>query len=75
MTTGLHVIRAVYCNGCDASVGWFYEFAFEEDQKYKEGHYILEMNLIEETLSSFDDSASVSEVRSPVRVESSGSEY
>jgi len=29
-------------SGCDALVGWKYEEAFEESQKYKEGRFILE---------------------------------
>ena len=39
MTTGLHTIRVLYCVDCNESVGWKYEMAFEEDQKYKEGRY------------------------------------
>ena len=47
LTTGLHTIRAVFCCDCLENLGWYYETAFEQDQKYKEGHYILEENLIE----------------------------
>eukprot|EP00435_Cladocopium_sp_Y103_P021603 s1980_g5.t1 len=35
MTTGLHVIRCLFCVICQERVGWKYEVAFEEDQKYK----------------------------------------
>lgn len=27
-------------------IGWYYEKCFEESQRYKEGHYILERNLL-----------------------------
>lgn len=32
----------VYCNRCMTIIGWKYERAFEESQKYKEGKVILE---------------------------------
>ncbi len=32
----------VFCSDCQAYVGWKYEEAFEESQKYKEGKFILE---------------------------------
>eukprot|EP00400_MALV-I_sp_L67-5_P000872 gene872-785_t len=47
MTTGLHTIRIIYCLDCHENVGWKYEVAFEDDQKYKEGRYILEEGLLE----------------------------
>jgi hypothetical protein len=47
MTTGAHVIRVVYCSGCLENLGWYYETAFEDNQIYKEGKYILEESLIE----------------------------
>ncbi len=37
LITGLHVVADVYCNACHAIVGWKYEEAFEESQKYKVG--------------------------------------
>eukprot|EP00382_Lankesteria_abbotti_P004798 CAMPEP_0113847088 /NCGR_PEP_ID=MMETSP0372-20130328/1671_1 /TAXON_ID=340204 /ORGANISM="Lankesteria abbotti" /LENGTH=113 /DNA_ID=CAMNT_0000816309 /DNA_START=102 /DNA_END=444 /DNA_ORIENTATION=+ /assembly_acc=CAM_ASM_000359 len=46
MTTGLHVIRDIYCNECSANLGWKYVEAFEDIQKYKKGRYILEKALI-----------------------------
>ena len=42
LITGLHSVCDLYCVGCGALVGWKYERAFEESQKYKEGKYILE---------------------------------
>jgi len=42
LTTGLHSVSDLHCLRCEESVGWFYEFAHNESQKYKEGKYILE---------------------------------
>ncbi|KAJ3367974.1 Protein yippee-like 5 [Allomyces arbusculus] len=46
MTTGLHTVRDIRCIHCGAVVGWKYEYAYEESQKYKVGKYILEKNLL-----------------------------
>ncbi|OQV18458.1 putative Protein yippee [Hypsibius exemplaris] len=48
MITGRHKVRDVVCKLCSVKLGWWYEFATEEDQRYKEGHFILERDLIEE---------------------------
>ncbi|CAM9243401.1 unnamed protein product [Chrysoparadoxa australica] len=37
LTTGLHTVADIYCQGCQTLVGWKYENAYEESQKYKEG--------------------------------------
>lgn len=74
MTTGVHVIRPIYCNGCSTTLGWFYELAFEDDQKYKEGHYILEESLIERSRSSTQSEVPMSEIHH-TPMESSDSEY
>eukprot|EP00164_Ancoracysta_twista_P001720 GFYU01002254.1.p1 GENE.GFYU01002254.1~~GFYU01002254.1.p1 ORF type:complete len:117 (-),score=28.21 GFYU01002254.1:478-828(-) len=42
LTTGLHTVADVYCNCCNALVGWKYETAYEESQRYKEGKFIME---------------------------------
>lgn len=46
MTTGMHTTRVVYCVECCESLGWLYEAAFEDDQKYKEGRCVLEESLL-----------------------------
>eukprot|EP00918_Siedleckia_nematoides_P019995 GHVU01042634.1.p2 GENE.GHVU01042634.1~~GHVU01042634.1.p2 ORF type:complete len:132 (+),score=16.04 GHVU01042634.1:411-806(+) len=46
MTTGLHTIVDIYCNICFTNLGWRYEEAFDEAQKYKRGKYILEKALL-----------------------------
>ena len=42
MLTGRHKVRDVSCKNCDAKLGWKYEYATEEEQRYKEGRVILE---------------------------------
>lgn len=42
LKTGLHVVADIYCNCCLQILGWKYEEAFEEKEKYKEGKYIIE---------------------------------
>eukprot|EP00250_Pteridium_aquilinum_P008322 c17850_g1_i3 orf=340-648(+) len=46
MTTGMHIVADIYCICCCQNVGWKYEAAFEETQKYKEGKFILERGRI-----------------------------
>lgn len=36
MLTGRHMVRDVMCKNCKAKLGWMYEFATEEGQKYVE---------------------------------------
>ncbi|MEW5314271.1 MAG: hypothetical protein WDW38_005782 [Sanguina aurantia] len=49
MTTGLHVVRDIYCSACKCRtplsaqpLGWRYEVANEEGQRYKEGKFCVE---------------------------------
>ncbi|KAK4310579.1 hypothetical protein Pmani_017863 [Petrolisthes manimaculis] len=49
MLTGRYMIRNALCKKCSAKLGWIYEFAFEESQRYKEGHVILEGALLTES--------------------------
>jgi len=49
MLTGRHMVRDVSCKNCKSKLGWMYEFATEEPQRYKEGHIILERALIVES--------------------------
>ncbi|OAA55007.1 yippee zinc-binding protein [Niveomyces insectorum RCEF 264] len=46
MTTGRHVVRDICCRGCGGTVGWKYDKAYEATEKYKEGKYILEAELL-----------------------------
>jgi peptide methionine sulfoxide reductase MsrB len=43
------MVRDVSCKNCDAKLGWVYEFATDEQQRYKEGRVILERALVAET--------------------------
>ncbi|KAJ7572108.1 Yippee/Mis18, partial [Mycena floridula] len=46
MTTGQHIVRDIYCRKCETTLGWKYVKAYETSQKYKEGKYMLERNLL-----------------------------
>jgi len=46
MTTGRHIVRDISCRSCGDAVGWKYDKAYEADQKYKEGKFILEAELL-----------------------------
>ncbi|GLJ54619.1 hypothetical protein SUGI_1173410 [Cryptomeria japonica] len=46
LITGLHTVADVSCSECNEVLGWKYERAYEETQKYKEGKYILEKSKI-----------------------------
>ncbi|XP_067933020.1 protein yippee-like 5 [Watersipora subatra] len=54
MLTGRHMVRDVACKNCSCKLGWVYEFAVEEGQRYKEGRVILERALVKE-IDGFDD--------------------
>lgn len=46
MTTGRHVVFDITCRQCNVVVGWKYDTAYESSQKYKEGKFILEAELL-----------------------------
>ncbi|KAG9053904.1 hypothetical protein FS842_006794 [Serendipita sp. 407] len=46
MTTGLHIVRDIFCIKCNDQVGWKYDRAYELSQRYKEGKFILEREMI-----------------------------
>lgn len=43
LNTGSHAVADIFCSNCDKTLGWKYEKAFVETQKYKEGKYIIEL--------------------------------
>ena len=43
LVTGRHVVRDVFCLKCHVKLGWSYDFAFKEQEKYKEQKTILEL--------------------------------
>ncbi|CRK13576.1 hypothetical protein BN1708_010869 [Verticillium longisporum] len=46
MTTGRHIVRDITCRQCKETVGWKYDKAYETTEKYKEGKFILEAELL-----------------------------
>ncbi|KAM7508545.1 hypothetical protein LguiA_018998 [Lonicera macranthoides] len=42
LITGLHTVADVHCGDCREVLGWKYERAYEDSQKYKEGKFVLE---------------------------------
>ncbi|KAK1791232.1 hypothetical protein P4O66_013253 [Electrophorus voltai] len=48
MLTGRHMVRDVSCKNCSSMLGWIYEFATKDSQRYKEGRIILERALVRE---------------------------
>lgn len=46
MTTGRHIVRDIKCKQCKTVVGWKYDKAFEPGEKYKEGKFILESEML-----------------------------
>ncbi|XP_006886711.1 PREDICTED: protein yippee-like 5-like [Elephantulus edwardii] len=49
MLIGRHMVRDVSCKNCNSKLRWFYEFATEDSQRYKEGCVILERALVRES--------------------------
>ena len=48
MLTGRHWVRDVSCKRCHYKLGWMYELAAEDEQRYKEAKVILEKALVRE---------------------------
>ncbi|PWN22870.1 yippee-like protein [Microstroma glucosiphilum] len=46
MTTGMHTVRDIRCDKCRTVLGWKYDRAYVATEKYKEGKFILEKNLM-----------------------------
>lgn len=46
MTTGRHIVRDIFCRQCKDNVGWTYDKAYDTSEKYKEGKFILEAELL-----------------------------
>ncbi|XP_018619982.1 protein yippee-like 3 [Scleropages formosus] len=44
LLTGLHAVADIYCESCHTTLGWKYEQAYEQSQKYKEGKFIIELS-------------------------------
>ncbi|KAK3146386.1 hypothetical protein QOZ80_3BG0265450 [Eleusine coracana subsp. coracana] len=46
LMTGVHTLSDIFCVGCGATLGWKYVTAYERNQRYKEGKYILERYML-----------------------------
>ncbi|KAI8971408.1 yippee zinc-binding/DNA-binding /Mis18, centromere assembly-domain-containing protein [Mycotypha africana] len=46
MSTGLHRVRDIHCIQCASLLGWTYVKAYDNDNRYKEGKFILERKLL-----------------------------
>ena len=42
LMTGLHTVRDLFCVSCESLIGWKYEEAYEESQRYKVGKFVIE---------------------------------
>lgn len=42
LMTGVHTCEDVFCVTCNTMLGWEYKFAFEKNEKYKVGNFVLE---------------------------------
>ena len=54
LITGLHTVCDIYCKRCKTLVGWTYQKAYESNQKYKEGKFIVEKINLHLEESHFD---------------------
>ena len=55
MLTGHHFVRDVYCKKCQCRLGWMYEFASKDTERYKEARIILEKALLTEKYGIEDE--------------------
>ncbi|KEG15479.1 zinc-binding protein (Yippee) [Trypanosoma grayi] len=46
LMTGTHIVRDVFCSNCDHYIGWTYDFAHEEKERYKMNRFVLERKLL-----------------------------
>jgi uncharacterized protein CbrC (UPF0167 family) len=46
MKTGMYVVKDIACKSCGTNVGWTYVTAEEESEKFKEGKFILETQVL-----------------------------
>ncbi|KAL7677792.1 hypothetical protein ACOME3_004027 [Neoechinorhynchus agilis] len=48
LMTGRHLVRDIFCAGCEEKIGWEYEYSVNSDQKYKEAKTVIENAFIRE---------------------------
>ena len=49
MLTGRHIVRDVTCKSCQTKLGWIYEYATEENQRYKVAGFFWVIGGLHET--------------------------
>ena len=54
MDSGTYTIQEFICKNCEAYLGWKFVRAHDGPERWKEGHYILEMDLVQEQESTED---------------------
>ncbi|CAM9565265.1 unnamed protein product [Discosporangium mesarthrocarpum] len=42
LRTGMHTVSDIYCTDCQTLLGWRYDDAVEQEEKYKVGKFVLE---------------------------------
>ncbi|CCW61505.1 unnamed protein product [Phytomonas sp. EM1] len=52
LITGTHIVRDVFCTFCDKNIGWCYDFALDEQERYKVHRFVLENKLVRAINSS-----------------------
>ena len=70
MNSGAHTMQELTCSKCSTYLGWKINKAFEESERWKEGHYLMEL---ENLCARMDPSASP-RPRHPPRPASSSSD-
>ncbi|KAI0088934.1 hypothetical protein BDY19DRAFT_1057086 [Irpex rosettiformis] len=50
MNSGAYRVQNSSCSGCDTIIGWRFVSATEKTEQWKEGHFILELEYLEEEL-------------------------
>jgi hypothetical protein len=53
MNSGAYRVQNSTCSGCDTIIGWKFVSATEKTEKWKEGHFLLELEHLEEESSPF----------------------
>eukprot|EP01083_Nonionella_stella_P115624 342984_1 len=53
--SGLYTVLQLFCNGCLNPIGWKFEEAFEERQRYREGKFMVNTSNIKEVSNEWHD--------------------
>lgn len=67
MLTGRNLVSDIYCNTCAHVIGWTYIESLDQDQKYKEGKFVIEKAF----LTKLTDDKPLESIKSDLLAESS----